>query len=328
MIMYALYNCKVKGIENTLEDNPTSEDDNTMEIYYDIKKPEFVGYYSDLKKLEKEAEVLFCYENNKFGNDNFGSFIAKFNTDDTKEIKKALNGSNNLLVLDNSDEFDLDNTKKYHITTYPSDNTLKAEKILKYSLENDMNDVLVNTNIANFGRNSINDYLRDEAERVMGKKIAKYVRDEAEEIIRRNVEIGGIEEVFKEDYRAVMYNLGYDFAKNNMKDDLEYFVSAKFFDTYKDMVVENKRAFSVGRLMEDFIGNCKNEDFLNEINESIKNYDPRIKNNFFENEIETFQRYKAKIHDILFEENQKMENNKIEEIESKKKKLDWDKDFN
>lgn len=328
MIMYALYNCKVKGIENTLEDNPTSEDDNTMEIYYDIKKPEFVGYYSDLKKLEKEAEVLFCYENNKFGNDNFGSFIAKFNTDDTKEIKKALNGSNNLLVLDNSDEFDLDNTKKYHITTYPSDNTLKAEKILKYSLENDMNDVLVNTNIANFGRNSINDYLRDEAERVMGKKIAKYVRDEAEEIIRRNVEIGGIEEVFKEDYRAVMYNLGYDFAKNNMKDDLEYFVSANFFDTYKNMVVENKRAFSVGRLMEDFIGNCKNEDFLNEINESIKNYDPRIKNDFFENEIETFQRHKAKIHDILFEENQKMENNKIEEIESKKKKLDWDKDFN
>lgn len=328
MIMYALYNCKVKGIENTLEDNPISEDDNTMEIYYDIKKPEFVGYYSDLKKLEKEAEVLFCYENNKFGNDNFGSFIAKFNTDDTKEIKKALNGSNNLLVLDNSDEFDLDNTKKYHITTYPSDNTLKAEKILKYSLENDMNDVLVNTNIANFGRNSINDYLRDEAERVMGKKIAKYVRDETEEIIRRNVEIGGIEEVFKEDYRAVMYNLGYDFAKNNMKDDLEYFVSAKFFDTYKDMIVENKRAFSVGRLMEDFIGNCKNEDFLNEINESIKNYDPRIKNDFFENEIETFQRHKAKIHDILFEENQKMENNKIEEIESKKKKLDWDKDFN
>jgi len=328
MIMYALYNCKVKGIENTLEDNPTSEDDNTMEIYYDIKKPEFVGYYSDLKKLEKEAEVLFCYENNKFGNDNFGSFIAKFNTDDTKEIKKALNGSNNLLVLDNSDEFDLDNTKKYHITTYPSDNTLKAEKILKYSLENDMNDVLVNTNIANFGRNSINDYLRDEAERVMGKKIAKYVRDEAKEIIRRNVEIGGIEEVFKEDYRAVMYNLGYDFAKNNMKDDLEYFISANFFDTYKDMVVENKRAFSVGRLMEDFIGNCKNGDFLNEINESIKNYDPRIKNDFFENEIETFQRHKAKIHDILFEENQKMENNKIEEVESKKKKLDWDKDFN
>lgn len=327
MIMYALYNCKVKGIENVSEDSSIS-DDETMEIYYDIKKPEFVGYYSDLKKLEKEAEVLFCYENNKFGNDNFGSFIAKFNTDDTKEIKKALNGSNNLLVLDNSDEFDLDNTKKYHITTYPSDNTLKAEKILKYSLENDMKNVLVNTNIANFGRNSINDYLRDEAERVMGKKIAKYVRDETEESIRRNVEIGGIEEVFKEDYRAVMYNLGYDFAKNNMKDDLEYFVNANFFDTYKDMAVENKRAFSVGRLMEDFIGNCKNEDFLNEINESIKNYDPRIKNDFFENEIETFQRYKAKIHDILFEENQKMEKNKIDEIESKKKKLDWDKDFN
>jgi len=53
--------------------------------------------------------------------------------DDTKEIKKVLNGSNNLLVLDNSDEFDLDNKKKYHIATYPSDNTLKAEKILKYS---------------------------------------------------------------------------------------------------------------------------------------------------------------------------------------------------
>ena len=49
---------------------------------------------------------------------------------------------------------------------------------------------------------------------------------------------------------------------------------------------------------------------------------------FFKNKIETFQRYKAKIHDILFEENQKMEENKIEEIESKKKKLDWDKDFN
>ena len=125
-----------------------------------------------------------------------------------------------------------------------------------------------------------------------------------------------------------MYNLGYDFAKNNMKDDLEYFVNAHFFDNYKDMVVENKKAFSVGRLMEDFIGNCKNQEFLEEINKSIKNYDPKIKNDFFENEIETFQRYKAKIHDILFEENQKMEKNKIEEIESKKKKLDWDKDFN
>lgn len=327
MIMYALYNCKVKGIENVSEDSSIS-DDETMEIYYDIKSPEFVGYYSDLKKLEKEAEVLFCYENEKFGNDNFGSFIAKFNTDDTKEIKKVLNGSNNLLVLDNSDEFDLDNTKKYHIATYPSDNTLKAEKILKYSLENDMKNILVNTNIANFGRNSINDYLRDEAERVMGKKIAENVREETEEIIKRNVEIGGIEEVFPEDYRAVMYNLGYDFAKNNMKDDLEYFVNAHFFDNYKDMVVENKKAFSVGRLMEDFIGNCKDQEFLEEINKSIENYDPKIKNDFFENEIETFQRYKAKIHDILFEENQKMEKNKIEEIESKKKKLDWDKDFN
>jgi len=327
MIMYALYNCKVKGIENVSEDSSIS-DDETMEIYYDIKNPEFVGYYSDLKKLEKEAEVLFCYENEKFGNDNFGSFIAKFNTDDTKEIKKVLNGSNNLLVLDNSDEFDLDNTKKYHIATYPSDNTLKAEKILKYSLENDMKNILVNTNIANFRRNSINDYLRDEAERVMGKKIAENVREETEEIIKRNVEIGGIEEVFPEDYRAVMYNLGYDFAKNNMKDDLEYFVNAHFFDNYKDMVVENKKAFSVGRLMEDFIGNCKDQEFLEEINKNIKNYDPKIKNDFFENEIETFQRYKAKIHDILFEENQKMEKNKIEEIESKKKKLDWDKDFN
>ena len=327
MIMYALYNCKVKGIENVSEDSSIS-DDETMEIYYDIKNPEFVAYYSDLKKLEKEAEVLFCYENEKFGNDNFGSFIAKFNTDDTKEIKKVLNGSNNLLVLDNSDEFDLDNTKKYHIATYPTDNTLKAEKILKYSLENDMKNILVNTNIANFGRNSINDYLRDEAERVMGKKIAENVREETEESIKRNVEIGGIEEVFPEDYRAVMYNLGYDFAKNNMKDDLEYFVNAHFFDNYKNMVVENKRAFSVGRLMEDFIGNCKNQEFLEEINKNIKNYDPKIKNDFFENEIETFQRYKAKIHDILFEENQKMEENKIEEIESKKKKLDWDKDFN
>ena len=327
MIMYALYNCKVKGIENVSEDSSIS-DDETMEIYYDIKNPEFVGYYSDMKKLEIEAEVLFCYENEKFGNDNFGSFIAKFNTDDTKEIKKVLNGSNNLLVLDNSDEFDLDNTKKYHIATYPSDNTLKAEKILKYSLENDMKNILVNTNIANFGRNSINDYLRDEAERVMGKKIAENVREETEEIIKRNVEIGGIEEVFPEDYRAVMYNLGYDFAKNNMKDDLEYFVNAHFFDNYKDMIVENKKAFSVGRLMEDFIGNCKDQEFLEEINKNIKNYDPKIKNDFFENEIETFQRYKAKIHDILFEENQKMEKNKIEEIESKKKKLDWDKDFN
>ena len=162
----------------------------------------------------------------------------------------------------------------------------------------------------------------------MGKKIAENVREETEEIIKRNVEIGGIEEVLPEDYRAVMYNLGYDFAKNNMKDDLEYFVNAHFFDNYKDMVVENKKAFSVGRLMEDFIGNCKNQEFLEEINKNIKNYDPKIKNDFFENEIETFQRYKAKIHDILFEENQKMEKNKIEEIESKKKKLDWDKDFN
>ena len=28
-----------------------------MEIYYDIKNPEFVGYYSDLKKLEKENVI-------------------------------------------------------------------------------------------------------------------------------------------------------------------------------------------------------------------------------------------------------------------------------
>ena len=316
MKKYALYECPI-------DEKLTTENKIEM-VNYKIDEAEFIGYFNNFEEMEYDDVATFLYENKKFDEISKGSFIAEFDTDNSKILAEKLNGSKNLLLLDKNEFSDKDILK-----TYISPNTRKMEDLFFYWKEHigDDEKICFNTKNATLFRKTVDDYFDMEACDYFLKKIKPIAQEQVENDIREQVKIGGIDEVLDFQYSSVAYNRSFELLKE-MRNELDYFLDKGYFDTYKGVEVDNIKGFSVVRIMDDITWKMKNEDFLEEINDKIKgNYDSSINNDFFEVEWEKEKKTSAKLHDIRqFEEIEISK--KIEEKEKNKnvyvsKEFDW-----
>ena len=332
MKKYALYHCPI-GKE--LQREYSYDGVATNYIPYNINEAEFIGYYDKIEDIKENDEVTLYYKDNVFDEMSKASFIAEFDTEDSKEITKALNGSKNLLLLGNADAFPFtDEKEKYVIDVYESPNTEKMEFLFFKHYDTFPNDDKIVLNSKTLYRTDINDNIDSYAVDYFFKELGESAEEKAKAEILKQVEYGGIEQVYESDYRNVVFNQYYDNLKEN-KTEIEDFLEKGFFKTYKGEEVLNLRGFTVERIANGALFDSnEREKFLEKINEKIKgNYDSRIINDFFEDEAKKEQKSKSVLHDIRFLEEQnikeiKEERERQEQLEIQSTvHFDWEKEL-